>query len=74
MPLKSETTLPPGYQERPQFVRITVTLPRDLAAFAAQQAKRFPSLRGDANQSAYVRELVEAHRAGFLTKRKVGRA
>lgn len=50
------------------MVRMTVTLPADLAAFVMAQAKRFPSLRSDANQSAYLRELVEAHRAKFLTK------
>lgn len=62
--------LPKEYQERPPFVRVTVTVPPDLAGFIAEQAKRFPSLRGEGNASAYLRELVEAHRARFLIKRK----
>lgn len=66
--------LPKEFQERPLFVRITATLSPELAAYVVSQSKRFPSLRGEGNQSAFVRELVEAHRAKFFVVRaKKGR-
>jgi hypothetical protein len=68
------STLPKGYQERPPFLRITLTLPTELVKFMDAQARRFPSLRGDPNRSAYARELLEAHRAKYLFKRKARKA
>jgi hypothetical protein len=67
---KSESTLPAGYQERPDFLRVTLTLPPDLVQFMDGQSRRFLSVRGDGNRSAYVRELLEAHRDSFVGKRK----
>jgi hypothetical protein len=67
---KSETTLPTEYQERPEFLRVTLTLPPELVNFMDAQARRFLSVRGDGNRSAYVRELLEAHRDSFVGKRR----
>jgi hypothetical protein len=71
MPAKSEhNALPVEYQERPTFERVCCTLPPDLADYVRQQARRYPGTRASSNQSAFMRDLVTAHRAKFTTKGK----
>lgn len=70
MPAKAETSfVPPEYQDRPPFERFCVTLPPDLGDYARQQAQRYPGQRANSNISAFLRDLVEKHRAAYVVRK-----